>query len=126
MKRGKRPRCEAVDTVKGHCLRLQHDSDRHTWSAIVEAKQDAHAMAQRVAAGKTGPKPPPCPTPRKKRFQREQDAIRGALGASRTYGKGMRVYGCVCGGWHITSRVRSVDSPRGPHRDGGQPSRTTA
>lgn len=43
-------------------------------------------------------KRPPCPNPGKKRWTYQGEAVHAAIGASRSYGKPMRHYHCICGG----------------------------
>lgn len=55
-------------------------------------------------------KNPPCPTPRKQKFKTEAaaDAAMGLFWRTAGRGKAMpcRVYRCVCGGWHTTSKPK--------------------
>lgn len=43
-----------------------------------------------------------CPNPGKKAIGNQYDAQAFALKVSRSYGKPVRAYHCICGSWHIT------------------------
>lgn len=46
-----------------------------------------------------------CPTPSKRSFDSEENAVRWALTSSGGTGKGFRTYECPCGSFHISSKV---------------------
>jgi hypothetical protein len=88
-------------------------SDVRTKEATLRKREHQLRMVQQNEAGiiKRSLKPtfvdssPKCPTPQKHAFPEDVYAFRAALSASRSYGKAMRVYECVCGNWHMTKKV---------------------
>lgn len=55
-----------------------------------------------------------CPTPRKHRFHRRIDAMMALASTYRarsSYREECRIYWCVCGGWHLTSKPKRRRKP---------------
>lgn len=82
------------------------DAELETFYRDVESRTAAAPRRRRRPDSKRSPAS--CPTPDKVAFASDALARQGIVSVRRHTGPGptLRCYECVCGAWHITSRLR--------------------